>query len=129
LDNGPWQDSPIFTNVSSGNHSISARDKNGCGFTSIDTCLIGAPNFFTPNGDGINETWNLKGTFCLEYANIYIFDRYGKLLKEFDLNNAGWNGTFNGELLPTNDYWFVIRYREINSDTEKEHKGHFTLKR
>lgn len=129
LDNGPWQDSPIFTNVSAGNHSTSARDKNGCGFTSIDVCLIGAPKFFTPNGDGINETWSLKGAFCLDYANIYVFDRYGKLLKEFDLNNTGWNGTFNGELLPTNDYWFVIRYREINSNTEKEHKGHFTLKR
>lgn len=129
LDNGPWQDSPNFANVSAGNHIVTARDKNGCGFTSIDACLIGAPNFFTPNGDGINETWNLKGTTCLNYANIYIFDRFGKLLKEFDLNSAGWNGTFNGEYLQTNDYWYIIKYQETFSDTVKEHRGHFTLKR
>ncbi len=129
LDNGPWQDSPDFANVSAGNHSVKARDKNGCGFTSIDICLIGAPNFFTPNGDGINEIWRLKGTHCLDYASIYIFDRFGKLLKEFDLNSAGWNGSFNEELMPTNDYWFVIRYKEVTSESEKEHKGHFTLKR
>lgn len=129
LDGGPWQDSPIFNNIVPGEHVITARDKNGCGFSSIDICSIGSPKFFTPNGDTINDTWQIKGTSCLEYATIYVFDRYGKLLKEFDLNSTGWNGMFNGAMLPTNDYWFVINYKEIGSDVVKEYKGHFTLKR
>ncbi len=129
LGNGAWQDNPNFTNVSAGNHTVTARDKNGCGFASVNICVIGYPKFITPNGDGYNDTWNIKGADCLVNAQIYIFDRYGKFLKELSLNNTGWNGTFNGELLPTNDYWFVIRYIETNSTESKEFKGHFTLKR
>ena len=129
LDNGPWQDSSLFTNVTSGNHSVSGRDKNGCGFSTIDVCLIGAPKFFTPNGDGINETWNIKKISCIENANIFIYDRFGKLLKKINVNGQGWNGTFNGNLLPTDDYWFVIRYLEPGNSNVLEYKGHFTLKR
>lgn len=129
LDNGPWQDSPIFNNVTLGEHVVSARDKNGCGVSSIETCVIGLPKFFTPNGDNVNETWQVKGSSCLEYANVYIFDRFGKLLKQFDLNSSGWNGIFNGENLPTSDYWYVISFKETDSDVLKEYKGHFALKR
>lgn len=129
LDNGPWQDSPIFSNVTAGNHVVTARDKNGCGFTSIEVCLIGYSKFFTPNGDGINETWNLKGVSCIVNANIYIYDRFGKLLKQIGVNGEGWNGTFNGRVLPTDDYWFVVRYIESGNSNVREFKGHFTLKR
>ncbi len=129
LDNGTWQNSPIFNNVSFGTHVISARDKNGCGLSTIDVCVIGSPRFFTPNGDAVNDFWQIKGASCLDYAIVSVFDRYGKLLKQFDLNGAGWDGTFNGDFLPTNDYWFVVNYKEIGSMNEKQYKGHFTLKR
>ncbi len=129
LDNGPWQNTPFFSNVTAGDHIVSARDKNGCGYTSIDVCLIGYSKFFTPNGDNINETWNIKGVSCIEYADIYIYDRYGKLLKHIFSNGEGWNGTFNGKILPTSDYWFVVKYLESGSMNVREFKGHFTLKR
>ncbi|MGJ8591639.1 MAG: T9SS type B sorting domain-containing protein [Aquaticitalea sp.] len=129
LDNGLWQVSPVFMNVSSGTHIVTARDMYGCGYTSINVCLIGYSKFFTPNGDNINETWNIKGASCIDNANISIYDRYGKLLKQINSNGQGWNGTFNDTLLPTDDYWFVIEYLEFGNSNVRQFMGHFTLKR
>ncbi|MDG5492884.1 T9SS type B sorting domain-containing protein, partial [Psychroserpens sp. SPM9] len=40
-----------------------------------------------------------------------------------------WNGTYNGNPMPTSDYWFVVEYNEPNTGSRKEFKAHFTLKR
>ena len=87
------------------------------------------PKFFTPNGDGYNDTWNISAINGQPNAKIYIFDRYGKLLKQLSPTGAGWNGTYNGNQLPTSDYWFVVEYNEPNTGDRKEFKAHFTLKR
>ncbi|MEP5207649.1 T9SS type B sorting domain-containing protein, partial [Nonlabens ulvanivorans] len=92
LDGGPWQDSGVFNNVSSGDHEITARDRNGCGLASTSKFIIDYPLYFTPNGDGNNETWNIEGVGS--NAKIYIFDRYGKLLKQLSSDGNGWDGTF-----------------------------------
>ncbi|NRD21597.1 T9SS type B sorting domain-containing protein, partial [Winogradskyella eckloniae] len=80
LDGGPWQDDPVFSGVSAGEHEIIARDKLGCGTATATTFIVDYPLYFTPNGDGFNETWNIAGIGS--NAKIYIFDRYGKLLKQ-----------------------------------------------
>ncbi|NRD21237.1 T9SS type B sorting domain-containing protein, partial [Winogradskyella eckloniae] len=85
------------------------------------------PLYFTPNGDGFNETWNIAGIGS--NAKIYIFDRYGKLLKQLSPDGSGWDGTFNGNKMPTSDYWFTVEYDEPGTDIRKEFKAHFTLKR
>ncbi|NRD24954.1 T9SS type B sorting domain-containing protein, partial [Winogradskyella litoriviva] len=108
LDGGPWQDETIFSNVSPGTHEIEARDKNGCGSETASTFIVDYPLYFTPNGDGLNETWNIAGIGS--NAKIYIFDRYGKLLKQLSPDGSGWDGTFNGNLMPTSDYWFTVEY-------------------
>ena len=87
------------------------------------------PLYFTPNGDGYHDTWNIIGISNQLDAEIYIFDRYGKLLKQLSPTSLGWDGTFNGEALPSSDYWFIVNYREPSDDTKKEFKAHFTLKR
>ena len=127
LDDGPWQDDTIFTNVSAGQHYITARDKNGCGTATKPKFVIDYPLYFTPNGDGQNETWNIGG--IESSAKIYIFDRYGKLLKQLSPSGSGWDGTFNGTKLPTSDYWFTVEYTELLTNERKEFKAHFTLKR
>ncbi|WP_229720430.1 Ig-like domain-containing protein [Winogradskyella helgolandensis] len=127
LDGGPWQDEGTFTDVSSGDHEITARDKNGCGLTVTTTFIIDYPLYFTPNGDGNNETWNVEGIGST--AKIYIFDRYGKLLKQISPDGEGWNGTYNGNALPTGGYWFTVEYDEPSSGIRKEFRSHFTLKR
>ena len=129
LDNGPWQDSNIFENVPLGEHLVTVRDKNGCGFASTSVTVIDYPKFFTPNGDGYNDTWNIAGIDAQPNAQIFIFDRYGKLLKQISPVGNGWNGTFNGYNLPSADYWFTVKYIEPNTGDSKEYSAHFALKR
>lgn len=123
---GPFQTSNLFDNVAAGVHDIYVFDKNGCGTTTKSIAVIGVPKFFTPNGDGYNDYWNIKGVNNLFSSKsiIYIFDRYGKLLKQVLPSSQGWNGTINGEPLPADDYWFTLKLED-----GREVKGHFSLKR
>ena len=129
LDNGAWQDSNLFENVSLGVHIVTVRDKNGCGFASTSVLVIDYPLYFTPNGDGYNDTWNIAGIATQPNAVVYIFDRFGKLLKQLSPTGSGWNGTYNGVNLPTSDYWFSVEYNEPIDGKRKEFRAHFTLKR
>ena len=58
---------------------------------------------------------------------IHIYDRYGKIMTAIKPNGNGWDGTFNGQTVPSDDYWFTISYVEDN--VEKEFKAHFSIKR
>ena len=127
LDFGPFQDSPVFENVSSGTHTITVRDKNGCGNTVTQALIVNYPKFFTPNGDGYNDTWNIKAMQDQPKSIIHIYDRYGKIMTSIKPNGNGWDGTFNGYNVPSDDYWFTISYVEDN--IQKEFKAHFSIKR
>ncbi len=124
--NGPYQDSNVFDNIPAGLHTVFVRDKNDCGVVNTQISVIGFPKFFTPNNDGYNDYWQVYG-ISSEFqskSTIYIFDRYGKLLKELDPLSIGWDGTYNGHLLPTGDYWFAVTLED-----GRTFKNHFTLKR
>ena len=125
-ESGPYQDEPLFELVRPGIHTIYIRDKNNCGIAKIDVSVIGYKKFFTPNGDGIHDTWKVLGIRAdfQSKSKVYIFDRYGKLLKELDPLSKGWNGTFNGKPMPSTDYWFRV-YLEDG----REFKSHFSLVR
>jgi gliding motility-associated-like protein len=128
LDDGVFQSSGTFEDVRPGTHIITIKDVNGCGSEELVINVIDFPEFMTPNHDGYHDTWNIIGIAEGDpTAKIYIFDRYGKLLKQLSPQSAGWDGTYNGNPLPSNDYWFRVEYME--DDTIKEFKGHFTLKR
>jgi gliding motility-associated-like protein len=131
LDNGPKQISNVFTNVSAGVHTVTVYDP-----TSDDVCgtleltginAVNYPHYFTPNGDGYNDRWQIVGLEDQPEAKVMIFDRYGKLVKQISTTGAGWDGTFNGNPLPATDYWFAIEYIENNQ--QKTFKAHFALKR
>lgn len=123
---GPYQDSNTFENLSPGLYTVYIRDRNNCGIAEEDVSVIGFPKYFTPNGDGINEFWQIKGVSEQFQPNseILIFDRYGKLLKQLSPLGPGWDGTYNGAKMPTDDYWFSITLQDGRTFT-----SHFTLKR
>jgi len=133
LDHGPMMDNDgIFRNVTAGLHTIHIYDrkteKPSCDPVIIDDIrIIDYPKFFTPNGDGFNDTWNIGGLEAQLKSRIYIFDRYGKLITEIRPSGPGWDGSFNGANLPATDYWFLINYEE--QGIVKEFKSHFALKR
>ncbi|PZD76937.1 T9SS type B sorting domain-containing protein, partial [Mesonia sp. K7] len=92
------------------------------------------PAFFTPNNDGYNDTWNIYGLAESDpSAKIYIFDRYGKLLKQISPMGEGWDGSYNGTQMPSGDYWFKVEYQELDVNTgqlvRKELVDNITLKR
>ena len=124
--NGPYQDSNTFEYLSAGIYTVYIRDiKNDCGIVTEDVSIIGYPKFFTPNGDTVNDTWQIKGISEQFQPNtkVYIFDRFGKLLYTLNSPFDSWDGTFNGKPLPTSDYWFSATLEDGRTFT-----NHFTLK-
>ncbi|MFY7728801.1 MAG: T9SS type B sorting domain-containing protein, partial [Flavobacterium sp.] len=96
--------------------------------------LVDFPKFFTPNADGYNDYWNIVGMANANFADarIMIYDRYGKLIKQLSPmsrtdEGQGWDGTYNGHPLPSDDYWFTVEFTENN--VKREFRGHFALKR
>ncbi len=129
LDNGNWQEQSDFGKVKPGVHTVSARDIYGCGTTtSAPFRLIGYARFFTPNADGYNDTWNVINDPQVSISKVLIYDRYGKLIKQLDPNGRGWDGTYNGEVMPADDYWFAVDLKDQNTGIISEFTGHFTLK-
>ena len=128
LDEGPLQSSNVFTGVSAGEHLVTVVDTEGCTYLTQEVTIIDYPNYFTPNGDGINDTWNISG-LNQPGAKLYIFDRYGKLLKQLSATDGsyGWDGMYNQEQLPSTDYWFTLDY--MKNGVAKTFKSHFSLKR
>ncbi len=125
IDNQNYQNESFFENAPAGFFTVYVRDKKGCGISQEDIAIIGFPKFFTPNGDGVNDIWQIIGVNEeLLNTSINIYDRYGKLLQQFRARDLGWNGTFQGRKAPAADYWFTINFL----DREK-FRGHFTLKR
>ncbi|MFS4456100.1 T9SS type B sorting domain-containing protein [Maribacter sp. 2304DJ31-5] len=131
INGGEFQDDPVFLDVPPGINTVVINDKNGCGTTEpIEFLVVGYPKFFTPNADGINDSWNIKGIETLTDPVVFIFDRYGKLLKQLGAI-GGWDGTYNGKRMPSTDYWFRFEYEEddVGVLVAKTRKTHFALKR
>lgn len=125
IDGVHYQDSPQFYNVAEGSYLIYIRDTNGCGIaTPKRVFVLDYPRFFSPNGDSFNDYWTIKNSSKYPNMIIYIFNRYGKLITQVNPKGNGWDGTYNGQPIPADDYWFSI---QLNN--EQIIKGHFALMR
>ncbi len=120
------QESNVIENVLPGRHTIWVFDKNGCDPSMREFVFIDYFPYFTPNGSGPieTETWHVKSIEEIPGTLVYIYDRFGKLLKTLTSDSQGWDGTFNGVPVPTDDYWVLIR-----TPDGEEIKDHITLKR
>lgn len=128
LNNGIFQESNEFYDVKPGVHTVRVRGMKGyCGEAITEVEVIKYPKFFTPNSDGINDEWNIKDLKEHPEAQVYIFDRFGKLITTLSPRKRGWDGSLNGKNLPSNDYWFQVVFKQDGN--EKVFKSHFTLKR
>ncbi|MFI2742167.1 choice-of-anchor L domain-containing protein [Zhouia sp. PK063] len=128
LDDGDFQDSNEFYHVTSGLHHITIKDIYGnCGNVVLEAQIINYPKFFTPNNDGTHDTWNIPDLANHPEALITIFNRHGKLLTKIAPNGPGWDGTYHGTKVQSDDYWFVVYY--ATEGTPQIFRSHFTLKR
>ena len=126
-----FQDIPLFENLTGGFYTIVVEDKNGCRpNATLEVSVIEYPKFFTPNNDGVNDTWAIKGANSTFYPNaqINIFNRFGKVVAQIEVDTPGWTGTYGGKTLPSDDYWFSIILVDRNGRT-RNRKGNFSLLR
>lgn len=123
-----YQDDPYFENLDGGVYLLELNDKNNCGSITFEIALISFPNFFTPNADGTNDNWQIKGIDKSFYKSglIHIFNRYGHQIAKFTIEDSGWDGTYNGKILNANDYWFRVVLINEN-DVVKIRTGNFSL--
>eukprot|EP01093_Parvamoeba_rugata_P002165 TRINITY_DN1271_c0_g2_i3.p1 TRINITY_DN1271_c0_g2~~TRINITY_DN1271_c0_g2_i3.p1 ORF type:complete len:460 (+),score=127.57 TRINITY_DN1271_c0_g2_i3:33-1412(+) len=121
-------DETIFTTNESGLVNVRVRDARGCELElSVPfefTGMLEFPNFFTPDGDNLNDIWSPKNRDLFDGVEVRIYDRYGRVVAVLD-EVSGWDGTYEGKEVPTGDYWYVVN---ANSDAIK-YVGHFTLYR
>ncbi|WP_313385435.1 T9SS type B sorting domain-containing protein [Chishuiella sp.] len=112
LDKINWQTSNIFHHLKMGEYTIYVKSSDNCKPIEKRILVYKIPNFISPNGDGINDTWKVKLP-GLKNNRIQIFDRFGKIIidKKFD-NEFIWNGKLNGFTLPSDSYWYLIKLNE-----------------
>lgn len=123
LDGDNYQSSSIFSNIEIGLYTIYVKETVCENIVSLEHYHFDIPKFFTPNNDGVNDTFNILGIQNYNSSQVAIFDRYGKLLVFSSNSPFEWDGTYNNRNLPSGDYWYHI-FIESQKIT-----GHFTLKR
>ena len=123
VDGVNYQESNVFE-VFPGSYTVYVRDPLECRILTEDIIAMGYQKFFSPNGDGTNEYWNIIGGELYPDSWVYVYDRYGKLLRQFSPTDPGWDGTYLDRQMPASDYWFRYEY-----DAGKVLTGHFALKR
>ncbi|TDP57876.1 T9SS type B sorting domain-containing protein [Flavobacterium dankookense] len=120
-----------FIGVGAGIHTVYVKDINNCEkIITTEVYLMNIPKFFSPNEDGINDHWKIKGLSRKFYssAEILIFDRYGTILHKMDMqqNQFGWSGVKNDRKLPATDYWYTLTLVDLQGKQTIK-KGHFSL--
>jgi len=124
LNGVQYTDDNFFGNFAAGIYTVYIRSKNGCTVVSEKVIILNYPKYFSPNGDGISDHWNIYFLSYYPGARVNIFDRYGKLINSFWGYEKGWDGTYNGQNLFATDYWFVLEL-----EGGRNIKGHFSLVR
>lgn len=129
LNDEDYGSTNTFVIYETGTYTVTVTDANGCTAIAsiymehIDVCIS---NYFTPNGDGVQDEW---GPGCTEqYPNLTfdIYDRYGRVIATLGVGQK-WDGTYKGNELPSGDYWYVVKLNDVNDN--RDFVGHFTLYR
>ncbi|WP_298519378.1 T9SS type B sorting domain-containing protein [uncultured Kordia sp.] len=111
-----------FVNLYPGVYDVVVR-RGECDAANETILVGGFPKFFTPNGDNINDTWQLLQKEYYPNATIELYDRYGKNLNYIKADSE-WDGTYKGVPLPSGDYWYKLTLESGRTVT-----GNVTLKR
>ena len=117
---------PICTPTQNQIYTITAKTTGGC--ISKDSLLVNLvldidiPNTFTPNADGVNDTWEIKYLNTNPFATIAVFNRYGQQVYNGSATSAPFNGTYKNIALPIGTYYYVITTKRITP-----YKGYVTI--
>lgn len=124
LDGENFSSSPVFPNRDGGIYTAYMRDLNVCTTVTHRFVHLVIPAFITPNRDGHNDHFEIKGLSFFGFSEIRLFDRYGKMLARGPGADFKWDGTLSGKALPADDYWY-----EVQIEGFEPKRGHFSLVR
>jgi gliding motility-associated-like protein len=106
---------PNIEHLKEGSYLISVVDNNECYkefgpivLVDYDEECLKVPNAFTPNEDGVNDTWILENIELYPQATVNVYNKWGQKMYEARGAENPWDGTYNGKLLPTSTYLYVI---------------------
>lgn len=119
----------VYYSNEDANISIKVRDKRGCEAVVVVpfdfTGMLDIPNYFSPDGDNLNDVWSPGNRELFPNIEVRIYDRYGRVVAILDQIKS-WDGTYNGSEVPSGDYWYVVN---ANDKEKQQYVGHFTLYR
>ncbi|AZB22520.1 gliding motility-associated C-terminal domain-containing protein [Kaistella haifensis] len=127
--NGVAQTSPILMNPTANSYTVQVESATGCLGEPKTIYFIKIHNAFSPNGDGINDTWAIENLDKMESFTIQIVDRYGnKVFESQNKNNVVWDGKSNGRALPTGTYWYTVVWFDALTQKSEQRQGWVLLK-
>lgn len=127
--NGIPQTSNILFNPTAASYVIQVESATGCFGPPKTIYFIKINNAFTPNADGINDTWKIDNLDKMESVNLVIIDRIGN--KVFESTNPAkteWDGKVNGRELPTASYWYIVSWFDAVTQKNEQRQGWILLK-
>lgn len=129
LDGIFWQTNPKFSNLIPGEiYTIYVREA-GCMIDSYKVIILDVTNFISPNGDGKNDVWEIRGIQVTPKTTIKIFDRYGKIFVNTNFEGDYlWSGKYLGNPAPSGDYWYVIQVPSDGIVKPQKFVGHITVR-
>lgn len=131
LDGGPFQTNPEFSGLAADVYTITIQDANGCEIEvsveiieeavlpTPDTVQIVVPTGFSPNGDNVNDFWEISGIKEYPNATVEVYNAWGGLVFRSVGYDSAWNGTFNGSDLPVANYYFILDPRDSRQEIQK----------
>ncbi|WP_316830419.1 gliding motility-associated C-terminal domain-containing protein [Pedobacter aquatilis] len=119
---------PVCSATKNMTYTLTITSLNGCGISSDDMNVkvyekLSIPNGITPNGDGVNDQWNIPGLDSYSKVYVKVFNRYGAIVYQSTVKTVSWDGTYKGKLLPEGVYYYSILL-----DNEKPLSGWILLK-
>ncbi|MDQ6814656.1 MAG: gliding motility-associated C-terminal domain-containing protein, partial [Bacteroidota bacterium] len=110
--NNPNIRNPVSYPLDSITYRVTVASQSGCkGNASVRVLILkslGIPNAFSPNGDGVNDTWNIASLASYPTCVVEVFNRYGATVFRSHGYSKPWDGTFNGSILPAGVYYYLI---------------------
>lgn len=110
LDGVFWQNSPVFYGLIPEDYEVQIRNAVGCYSDFFKFSFFIIPNFISPNGDGYNDEFKIRGMAQFPDASIKIFDRYGKIFVNRKISSSAviWDGKYMGSTVQSGTYWYIL---------------------
>lgn len=117
---------PVVTPSVTTTYTVYETNANGCvGWDTVTVTILPTfviPNGFSPNGDGVNDVWQIDLIYLFPDCEVEVFNRWGEPLFYSKGYNTPWNGTYKGKPVPVGTYYYLIRLH----DKEKKFPDHYT---